>query len=84
MADITFACANCRQSLEAPEEMAGEAIDCPACGHSITIPSPAAPPTQAAAPACPSCGAGLETDSVLCTACGYHLKLGRKLSTDMG
>lgn len=40
MADINFNCEACGQNLDAPEEMAGERIDCPACGRSIVIPKP--------------------------------------------
>src|SRR5262245_25411588 len=32
-------------------------------------------------PGCPSCGAPLATDAVLCISCGYHLKLERHLAT---
>ena len=83
MADIAFACSSCRQSLEAPEEMAGEDIACPSCQAVITIPGPSAPRKEtAAAPGCPSCGAALVPGAVLCTACGYHLVLRKKLATD--
>lgn len=49
MPDIKFACAACRQKLEAPEDMAGETLPCPACNKPISIPkpdpvAPAAPP----------------------------------------
>jgi len=36
--DITFACPNCKQQLEAPTGMSGTAINCPACNQLITIP----------------------------------------------
>ena len=44
MADIEFNCPACDQVLEAPEEMTGEAIDCPSCETEITIPPPAGDP----------------------------------------
>lgn len=101
MADIEFNCPECGQVLEAPEEMAGEAIECPACEAGITIPMieedaeedilvlPNLPnisiPSAAPAPdenACPECGTTLADGAVLCVACGYHLKLGKKISTE--
>lgn len=36
--DITFHCPRCRQSLETPESLAGQAINCPACRNSIRVP----------------------------------------------
>ncbi len=44
MADINFDCLYCGQNLDAPEEMVGTSIPCPACGHDIRIP---AAPTNA-------------------------------------
>jgi len=40
MADIEFACPACEQVLEAPDDMGGMPIECPACGNQITIPHP--------------------------------------------
>jgi DNA-directed RNA polymerase subunit RPC12/RpoP len=40
MADIEFTCSECGQTLEAPEEMAGESLACPECEAPITIPAP--------------------------------------------
>ena len=78
MADISFACASCGQSLEAPGEMAGEAVECPACRKTVTIPVPAEPSVTS----CPGCGEAMQPDAVLCVKCGFHTGLGRKLSTD--
>ena len=39
MSDITFNCPHCMQNLEAPEDMAGELIDCPSCSTRIAIPA---------------------------------------------
>lgn len=41
MTDFKFSCLHCRQSLEAPPELFGTAIDCPACGKNISVPNPA-------------------------------------------
>lgn len=51
MADINFDCAFCQQNLDAPEDMAGMEIECPACGKTIRVPSP--PPARAKAPVPP-------------------------------
>ena len=36
--DVTFVCPSCRQELEADAALAGTQINCPSCGHTITIP----------------------------------------------
>jgi len=43
MADINFDCPHCNQNLDAPSDMAGETIECPACGKSLGIPVPRRP-----------------------------------------
>ena len=40
MSDLKFNCPHCKQALEAPEEMLGEAIECPSCNDSIELPKP--------------------------------------------
>jgi hypothetical protein len=80
MADIEFTCSNCRQTLEAPEEMAGEMVECPSCQQTIAIPSPA--PREKAVVMCPECGAPMEPEAVLCVKCGFHRGLGRKVKTE--
>jgi len=87
MPDIEFTCEHCDQPLEAPGDMGGETIECPACGNSITVPAPAAETgdsDEGGTAACPACGSPLEGDSVLCVQCGYHLKLGKRIQTDLG
>lgn len=56
MSDYKFDCPRCGQSLEAPEEMMGEAIDCPSCNGQIQIPKPAQPdrPRTVARPSRPA------------------------------
>lgn len=44
MTDTKFNCKHCGQSLEAPEDMAGDLIDCPACSQVIEVPFRRAPP----------------------------------------
>jgi DNA-directed RNA polymerase subunit M/transcription elongation factor TFIIS len=40
------------------------------------------PYTETAENVCPECGATLQPDVVLCIQCGFHLKLGKKISTE--
>ncbi|HNR94665.1 MAG TPA: hypothetical protein PKK36_08670 [Kiritimatiellia bacterium] len=47
MAEVNFNCPRCQQSIEAPEDMVGESIKCPACGQLMTIPKP---PTETGSP----------------------------------
>jgi hypothetical protein len=62
MADINFNCPHCGQNLNGPEEMAGEAIDCPVCQKNFQIPGgiievpkgKLTPPGRPAAPASPA------------------------------
>lgn len=82
MPDVSFSCPHCQQVLEAPEEMAGEVVDCPACEQSMTVPT--VPRTTGTSPdegRCPACGAEMEPNAVLCVGCGYHKELGRKITT---
>lgn len=84
MPDIRLNCPHCQQSLEAPEDMAGQTVECPSCGKPFDIPAPEQP--QAAVrpevPVCPECSSEMAPDAVLCMKCGYHLKLHKKISTD--
>jgi len=41
MSDFKFNCSHCNQSLEAPDEMLGTVINCPACNGVITLQNPA-------------------------------------------
>lgn len=38
MSDLKFNCPHCKQSLEAPEELLGQALDCPSCNKRIQVP----------------------------------------------
>ena len=52
--NVKFNCGQCGQSLEVPQEMAGQTVDCPNCHSSISIPAwvpPACAPPAAAATA---------------------------------
>jgi DNA-directed RNA polymerase subunit RPC12/RpoP len=94
VADFEFSCPNCSQVLEAPADMAGEVVECPGCQQQMTVPQPpeaevpeagAEKPAAVIPPAsmCPSCGEEMSDDAVLCVHCGYHIKLGKKISTEL-
>jgi hypothetical protein len=40
MSDFKFNCPHCQQSLEAPEDLLGQTIECPQCKGSIQLPAP--------------------------------------------
>ena len=98
MPDMTFNCPECGQELEAPDELAGEVVECPTCSAQIQIPgadeteadeavekpSPASilPAMDEPSNSCPECGTEMEPDAVLCVACGFHTGLGKKIDTD--
>ena len=41
MVDVNFNCPQCGQNLDAPEDMVGLFIECPACSKIIKVPTPA-------------------------------------------
>ena len=54
MPDIHFECPKCKQTLDAPEELATQLIECPTCKATIEVPVRSRhkePPKPAAAPA---------------------------------
>ena len=81
MSDIEFSCPSCGQTLEAPEDMAGEVVECPGCQQQIAVPASSEAGSDAGAQ-CPNCGADVEKDAVLCVSCGYHIKLGKMIDTE--
>jgi hypothetical protein len=53
MSDINFDCPKCGQNLDAPTELAGLFVECPACANVVKVPSaaerhapPPAPPEE--------------------------------------
>lgn len=50
MSEFKFNCPHCQQSLEAPEDMLGQTIECPSCNGSIQLPEPEPQPSPAPAP----------------------------------
>ena len=89
MADFKFSCPHCKQSLEAEDDMRGQAVSCPACNGQIQVPSLA--PARQATPRplsmraattqqpatemmfCPKCGERNRENNFKCTRCGVVL-----------
>jgi|GEM_PF-1688455 len=44
MSTITFNCQQCGQSLEAPDDMVGESVDCPSCNSTLIVENPTIKP----------------------------------------
>jgi len=51
VSETKFYCQHCGQPLEAPDDIAGESVDCPACGISLVVPAFSASASQALADA---------------------------------
>lgn len=86
-------CPKCGSQLTIPapkadelEPLSPQALlgDIPVRGEAPPQASPASlPATQPQAPAaCPGCGAALGSGAVICVACGYNVKLGRRMQTE--
>lgn len=43
---VSFTCASCKQELEAPRDMVGQAVECPSCGVRLVV-EPAKPSASA-------------------------------------
>ena len=86
MPDIHFECPKCGQSIDAPEELAAQLVDCPACKETIEVPvrnrrvmppgfSPPTPaPVSASLTKCPSCRADVSAEAAACPKCGHQFK----------
>lgn len=86
MPDIHLACPKCKQTLDAPEELASQLIECPTCKETIEVPvrsrrvmppgfSPAMPaPVSASLTKCPSCRTDVSTEAAACPKCGHQFR----------
>ena len=74
MADVTFVCPKCKQTLEAPEEVLGQTVQCPACSATIAVPVRRATATPAPQPPrmkqCPYCSEDILATAKKCKHCG--------------
>ena len=74
MAEFTFNCPQCGQSVEADESFCGQTVECPRCGNGIVVPSIKSSSVSEAKTQplyCPNCGNACEVDGEL--AIGQHL-----------
>lgn len=44
---VSFICVACKQEIEAPREMIGQTVECPACGARLVVMPPEQGPSQA-------------------------------------
>ena len=86
MSGLTITCPNaqCRATLKLANPPApGGRVRCPRCGTTFA-PAAAAPAAGVIALApeperpCPSCGAALAAQAILCVNCGFNLRTGEK------
>ncbi len=56
MEDVKFSCPHCQQSLEAPEELMGQVIECPSCNGRIELQPPPKQTVEVRMPTLPSSG----------------------------
>lgn len=81
-----FTCPHCKQTLEIPEEMTGQATDCPACNKEIILVEGTSAPIESSPEKtsennCPSCEQPIASGAVICINCGYDLRTGTKFDT---
>jgi uncharacterized paraquat-inducible protein A len=89
MPDIHFECPKCKQTLDAPDELAGQLIECPTCKETIEVPvrsrqvklptgftvrEMSPSSTTASLSKCPSCRADVSTEAASCPKCGHLFK----------
>jgi DNA-directed RNA polymerase subunit RPC12/RpoP len=75
MANIRFDCSKCSQTIEAPEELASQSIECPHCNDTIQVPGRSqdkAPPKPIAIPP------RVRAQNPLCHTCGEGALIKRK------
>lgn len=90
MSQAQFSCPSCGRKFPWKAESAGRKGKCK-CGNVLIVPAAADPEPEpsslqvaAEAPtACPGCGQTMEPGAVLCLHCGYNLRTGGKMATQV-
>lgn len=81
MSEFTFSCPDCAGYVACDDSYSGYQIECPLCQVPIVVPDPSegwlTEEQGGAAASCPSCGAGMDAQAVLCTSCGYNIETGQ-------
>src|SRR5260221_13221572 len=80
---LSCTCPSCARTMQVSETEMGTRIKCPQCSATIQVPVSAPEGGEsegyALGPTCPKCKRDLEKGAVLCIACGFNLKTGKKL-----
>ena len=76
-----FTCPICGVTCETAERLVGQKAKCPACGTDVVIKKPRR--GEPAARVCPNCDAPLGKEDVLCVSCGYDIRTGAPIVTDI-
>lgn len=85
---ISVVCPHCGRNFAVSEDLAGLATTCPQCERQVSVPLPPDAAEQrprlqvrrgtpvAGGKACPSCGAAMAQDAVICVRCGFDTRTG--------
>jgi len=78
---VQVLCPQCKHEYEFKDSLAGKSVRCK-CGNVFTFPSQPPASHQPSVPGvCPSCGATLAADAVLCVNCGLNLRTGLQITS---
>jgi hypothetical protein len=81
MSEVKFSCPGCGQHISCDAALGGQQIACPSCQAAMVVPGGApAAPEPAPIRSCPSCGAAVHDEAVICTQCGLNLQTGKRLA----
>jgi hypothetical protein len=87
MSDIWVNCSHCGKVFSASNELAGQSTACPQCGKQVAVFASAAHEGAAKLQVkhegaiaggnrCPSCGASMAAEAIICIQCGYDTRTG--------
>lgn len=87
MSEFQFPCPHCAEGVLLDESYAGEEIACPLCSGRVRVPSPSEAghgevAAEAGGETCPNCRAPLESEAMICVACGYNNQTGSVMSAE--
>ena len=89
MSDVLVNCNHCGHVFSTSDELAGQSIACPQCGKQVVV-VPGVRPEGGArlqmkhdgpitgGKKCPSCGANMAPETVICIQCGYDTRTGSR------